>query len=50
VDERPDVAQELEELLAVWTQSLAGRVHAAAGSVDVDPETMDQLRRMGYIE
>src|SRR5215217_5339144 len=50
VDERPDVAQELEELLALWTQSLAGRVHAAAGSVDVDPETMDQLRRMGYIE
>jgi hypothetical protein len=50
VDERPDVAQELEELLAVWTQSLAGRVHAAAGSVDMDPETMDQLRRMGYIE
>lgn len=50
VEERPDVAQEMEEMLAVWSQSLAGRVPTAAGSVDVDPETMEQLRRMGYIE
>jgi hypothetical protein len=50
VDERPDIAQELEEMLALWTQSLLGRVRVTAGSVDIDPETMDQLRRMGYIE
>lgn len=50
VDERPDIAQELEEMLALWTQSLLGQVQETAGSVDVDPETMEQLRLMGYVE
>jgi Sulfatase/Domain of unknown function (DUF5666) len=50
VDERPDIAQELEEKLALWTQSLLGQVQETTGSVDVDPETMEQLRLMGYIE
>jgi len=50
VDERPDVAQELEEMLALWTQSLLGQVQETTGSVDVDPETMEQLRLMGYVE
>jgi hypothetical protein len=50
VDERPDIAQELEEMLALWTQSLLGQVQETTGSVDVDPETMEQLRLMGYVE
>ena len=51
VDERPDIAQELEERLAVFTQSLEERTSATmAGNVDVDPETMEQLRLMGYVE
>jgi hypothetical protein len=50
VDERPDIAQELEEKLALWTQSLLGQVRETTGSVDVDPETMEQLRLMGYVE
>jgi hypothetical protein len=51
VDERPDIAQELEETLVIWTESLvSGGRYGAPGSVDVDPETMEQLRRMGYIE
>jgi hypothetical protein len=50
VDERPDIAQELQEMLALWTQSLVGRVQETTGSVDVDPETMEQLRLMGYVE
>jgi hypothetical protein len=50
VDERPDIAQELEEMLALWTQSLLGQVRETTGSVDVDPETMEQLRLMGYVE
>jgi hypothetical protein len=50
VDERPDIAQELEEMLALWTQSLLGQVQESTGSVDVDPETMEQLRLMGYVE
>jgi hypothetical protein len=51
VDERPDIAQELEERLAVFTQSLEERMSATmAGNVDVDPATMEQLRLMGYIE
>lgn len=50
VDERPDVAQQLEETLAVWTESLEGRGRTTTGDVDVDPETMEQLRLMGYVE
>jgi Sulfatase/Domain of unknown function (DUF5666) len=50
VDERPDIAQELEEMLALWTQSLLGQIRETTGSVDVDPETMEQLRLMGYVE
>ena len=50
IDERPDIAQELEGTLAEWSQALAGNIRTAVGSVDVDPETLDQLRRMGYIE
>lgn len=50
VDERPDIAQELEETLALWTESLEGRGRATTGDVDVDPETMEQLRLMGYVE
>ncbi|WP_166173590.1 sulfatase-like hydrolase/transferase [Rubrobacter tropicus] len=50
VDERPDVAQQLEETLALWTESLEGRSRTTTGDVDVDPETMEQLRLMGYVE
>jgi arylsulfatase A-like enzyme len=50
VDQRPDIAQELGEMLAGWTETLVGRVHTDAGHVDVDPETLDQLRRMGYVD
>ena len=38
VDERPDIAQELEEMLALWTQSLLGQVKETTGSVDLDAE------------
>jgi len=48
-DERPDVANELEQLLMNWAESLAGTAHAPA-SAEIDPETLDQLRRMGYID
>jgi hypothetical protein len=37
-------------MLALWTQSLLGQVQETTGSVDVDPETMEQLRLMGYVE
>lgn len=50
VDERPDLAQELEGQLAAWTEWMSSRVTSADASVDVDPETLDQLRRMGYLE
>lgn len=50
VDERPDLAQELETLLADWTRSLGTGAPMDAGTVDVDPETMEQLRLMGYVE
>ena len=49
VEERPDVAQELEGRLAAWTEWLSSKV-TTTSSVDVDPETLDQLRRMGYLE
>jgi len=50
VDERPDIAAGLEERLMLWTDWLASGGDPASGSVDVDPETMEQLRRMGYVE
>lgn len=50
VDDRPDVAQELEGRLAAWTEWMSSRVTSTDASVDVDPETLDQLRRMGYLE
>lgn len=50
VDERPDIAQELEAQLAAWTEQLVTRTPVSAPSVDVDPETLEQLRRMGYLE
>lgn len=49
VEDRPDVAQELEGRLAAWTEWLSSKV-TTTSSVDVDPETLDQLRRMGYLE
>ena len=50
VDDRPDVAQDLEGRLAAWTEWMASKASTSTTSVDVDPETLDQLRRMGYVE
>jgi Sulfatase/Domain of unknown function (DUF5666) len=50
VDTQPDVLRDLQARLATWTQSLNIRSHEAAQTVDVDPETMEQLRLMGYVE
>ena len=50
VDERGDIAQDLEAQLAGWTERLATRTHVSTASVDVDPETLEQLRRMGYLD
>lgn len=50
IDERPDVAQELEGVLAGWAAGLVSGRSPSAGSVDVDPETLEQLRLMGYLE
>ena len=48
--ERPEVVSELEALLAAWTASLTSLLHTGSGDVDVDPETLEQLRRMGYVD
>jgi hypothetical protein len=50
VDEQPNVAHELEGVLAAWTESLMTGAHTTAAGIDVDPETMEQLRRMGYVD
>jgi hypothetical protein len=50
VDERPNIAQELEEMLSTWSQSLLSEAPTATSHVDVDPETLEQLRRMGYVD
>lgn len=50
IDDRPDVAQELEGVLAGWVAGLESGRTPAAGAVDVDPETLEQLRLMGYLE
>jgi hypothetical protein len=49
-ENHPEVVVELEEALMLWTDGLASGASGADGSVDVDPETMEQLRRMGYLE
>jgi len=48
-DEHPGVVMELETALAMWTASLASASRPAA-AVDVDTETLGQLRRMGYVD
>jgi hypothetical protein len=48
--EQPAVAQELETALALWTASIAAGSGGPLGSVEVDAETLDQLRRMGYVD
>lgn len=50
VDVRLDIAQELEAALAAWTQSLATGERSAGETVDLDPETLEQLRLMGYVD
>jgi hypothetical protein len=50
VDQRPDIAQELGEMLAAWTRWLVEGAPTQAGCVDIDPETLDQLRCMGYVD
>ncbi|MGH3921328.1 MAG: sulfatase-like hydrolase/transferase [Pseudonocardiaceae bacterium] len=50
VDKRPDIAQELEAQLAAWTEQLMTGSRVSAAGIDVDPETLEQLRRMGYLE
>jgi hypothetical protein len=48
--EQPHVAQELEGVLAIWTHALANGSSEALESVEVDPETLEQLRKMGYVD
>jgi arylsulfatase A-like enzyme len=50
VDERPEIVQELEATLAAWIESLPPQGSASRESVDIDPETLEQLRRMGYMD
>jgi hypothetical protein len=47
---RPDVAQELEAALAAWTLELISGAAGAPAQVEVDDETLEQLRRMGYVD
>lgn len=47
---QPEVLRDLQARLATWTQSLNIRTQEAAQTVEVDPETMEQLRLMGYVE
>jgi Sulfatase/Domain of unknown function (DUF5666) len=51
LDERPDAAQSLETALAAFTDRLAGRARGGPeADVEVDPETLEQLRLMGYVD
>jgi hypothetical protein len=48
--ERLDVVQELETALAGFTEALRSGQQGTAASVELDPETLDQLRLMGYVD
>ncbi len=48
VDEEPEVARALEERLATWARSIAG-TQAPGELVELDPETEEQLRKLGYL-
>jgi len=48
VDDEPTVVETLERRLAVWAESIAG-LPTPGELVELDPETMDQLRKLGYL-
>jgi hypothetical protein len=50
VTERADVVQDLEGTLAAWTEWMVSGASASSVSIDIDAETLEQLRRMGYLE
>lgn len=50
VEERSELRREMEELLSDWAHSIASRAPAAAEDVEVDPETLEQLQLMGYVD
>ncbi|MGH9035700.1 MAG: DUF5666 domain-containing protein, partial [Acidimicrobiia bacterium] len=48
VDDEPVVVEELEQCLAEWAVTIADG-QAPGELVELDPETMDQLRKLGYL-
>ena len=52
IAERPDVADRLRERVEEWQRGRAGATDDASdrGDADVDPETREQLQRLGYAE
>jgi hypothetical protein len=48
-DAHPELVRDLAARLEAWTGSMTG-VRSSGGVVDIDSETIDQLRDLGYVE
>jgi hypothetical protein len=48
VEEEPEMVRALEERLAAWAGNIAG-TQTPGDLVELDPETVDQLRKLGYL-